>query len=254
MRTHFRSCADQEARANQKASASEGAGAGVMTLGVSYVITTLLERYLNDRFQTDYPIIVCEKAYVQPDRIVTIATYLHYQAAYVAYAPSKLTTLEIAHQLETRLAPYINKIKELEDSEPTLVIEPLVGWHIYRFDNHELRSWARDLPLIFSSNDGWSDTAICILGKCHKSPAITCTCGYYAMSDSEKAFETMTKLRASCISILAKVEAKGTIIRHQEGWRAEYIRPVRFELMNLAKRDEFLEWAGANVPEAEIVL
>lgn len=60
---------------------------------------------------------------------------------------------------------------------------------------------------------------------CGRSPVVTCTCGIYAASSLAATLE-VSRTRSHLQLVLGIVQGWGRVVEHDDGWRAEFARPV----------------------------
>lgn len=114
---------------------------------------------------------------------------------------------------------------EVTDVAPDL-IEPIVGWRVWRVLNGTLRSlywggvvWHPGHPM-----DAACRAHSYVGDDCHSAPDEGCKCGLYATTD--RLATTMLAARLRAADALGKVALWGKVIEGEVGYRAEHAYPV----------------------------
>jgi len=98
-------------------------------------------------------------------------------------------------------------------------ISPVVGCRVWQWDVKGLKSLNGVLW-----QPGRAFTAECRTPGCHEAPQSGCTCGVYA----SKNFDHLSRLGYIENRIHGEVSLWGTVIEHEEGWRAQFSYPRNF--------------------------
>lgn len=98
-------------------------------------------------------------------------------------------------------------------------VSPIVGHRVWQSDAAGLKSlngvsWKSGEPL----------TAQCRTHGCHESPRPNCTCGIYA----SKSLDHLRRLGYTESRIHGEVCLWGTVVEHEDGWRAQFAYPKKF--------------------------
>ena len=101
---------------------------------------------------------------------------------------------------------------------PPVYIFPVVGYRAWQWDEIELKSlngirWQPGEPL----------TAQCNTQGCSDAPRSDCTCGIYA----SKTLDQLRRIGHTQDRIHGEVRLWGTVVEHEEGWRAQFAYPKR---------------------------
>ncbi|HTQ60839.1 MAG TPA: hypothetical protein VMI32_11475 [Candidatus Solibacter sp.] len=98
-------------------------------------------------------------------------------------------------------------------------ISPMVGYRVWQWDAKGLKSLngARWHP-------GSAFAAECKSRGCQEAPQSGCTCGVYA----SKSFNHLRQMGYAQQPIHGEVWVWGTVVEHEEGWRARYAYPKSF--------------------------
>lgn len=99
---------------------------------------------------------------------------------------------------------------------------PIIGWRLWNVDDEGIRSyscsaimWPKKQPM----------KAICLnQSPSQHIPSRSCSCGIYAMRTPETLIPSG--------AILAQVALWGRVLKHKDGYRAQYAYPVRFYLQD----------------------
>lgn len=98
-------------------------------------------------------------------------------------------------------------------------IFPVVGYRVWQWDATELKSlngigWHPGQALAFE----------CREQRCHETPQANCTCGIYA----SKSLDHLRRLGYLDNRIHGEVSLWGSVVEHEEGWRAQFAYPKEF--------------------------
>lgn len=79
------------------------------------------------------------------------------------------------------------------------------------------------------------DRAVCVLGRRHTPPALTCECGFYAFRDRERALDLMARRmgwdHTIVVRVMLEVDLTGTVIECEYGYRAEQQRVLELRIL-----------------------
>lgn len=98
-------------------------------------------------------------------------------------------------------------------------ISPMVGYRAWQWDTAGLKSlngirW----------HPGRAFSAECKSRGRHEAPRSECTCGVYA----SKSFDHLSRIGYAQQPIHGEVCLWGTVVEHEEGWRAQFAYPKKF--------------------------
>jgi hypothetical protein len=98
-------------------------------------------------------------------------------------------------------------------------ISPVVGYRVWQWDATGLKSL---------NGIGWHSreafTAECKTQGCLQAPQSNCTCGIYA----SKSLDHLRRLGFTEQRISGEVWLWGTVVEHEDGWRAQFACPKNF--------------------------
>lgn len=116
-----------------------------------------------------------------------------------------------------------------KEPKEELLIEPIIGyreWEIKQGSNY----WLNGIGVDYRWHKG-VNTFRCFQDAKHKKPKFNCSCGFWAYKDVTKIFDHLFSrlvyvkdirdLFRSTTNIAGIVKLTGTIIEHEEGYRAE---------------------------------
>jgi hypothetical protein len=98
-------------------------------------------------------------------------------------------------------------------------ISPMVGYRVWQWDSTGLKSLNG-----INWQPGKAFVAECRNQGCHDAPQACCTCGVYAA----KGFDHLERAGYAQYGILGEVYLWGTVVEHEQGWRAQFGYPKRF--------------------------
>jgi hypothetical protein len=98
-------------------------------------------------------------------------------------------------------------------------ISPVVGYRVWQWGATGLKSLNG-----IEWHPGEAFTAECKTQGCHETPQANCTCGIYA----SKSFDHLRRLGYTEQRITGEVWLWGTVVEHEDGWRAKFAYPKNF--------------------------
>lgn len=98
-------------------------------------------------------------------------------------------------------------------------ISPVVGHRVWQWDVTGLKSLNG-----IQWHPGEAFAANCRTSGCHEAPQSDCTCGVYASKSSDH----LRRIGYSENRICGEVWLWGTVIEHEDGWRAQFAYPRNF--------------------------
>jgi len=98
-------------------------------------------------------------------------------------------------------------------------ISPMVGYRVWQWDATGLKSLNG-----IEWHPGEAFTAQCKTQGCHEPPESNCTCGVYA----SKSFNHLRRIGYTQERIHGEVWLWGTVVEHEDGWRAQFAYPKNF--------------------------
>lgn len=120
--------------------------------------------------------------------------------------------------------------------------EAIVGWRIWRLGSHRRGDGTADVFLRSCVRPGYWEPGRRFAASCatHEVPELDCECGVYAVRSREAALEWARWAREALPNpiVLGRVSLWGRVLRHTEGYRAQYAYPYELELAADVDRDE----------------
>ena len=98
-------------------------------------------------------------------------------------------------------------------------ISPVVGYRVWQWDAEGLKSLNG-----LGWHPGEAFAAECRTQGCHEAPRSDCTCGIYA----SKSLDHLRRLGLTEQRISGEACLWGTVVEHEEGWRARFAYPKNF--------------------------
>ncbi len=98
-------------------------------------------------------------------------------------------------------------------------ISPVVGYRVWQLDSTGLKSLNG-----IEWQPGKAFVAECENQGCHDAPQADCTCGVYAT----KSFAHLRWAGYAQYGIFGEVRLWGTVVEHEQGWRAQFAYPKQF--------------------------
>ena len=157
------------------------------------------------------------------------------RAAVALQAETKRMLARLDKVAKPKRPPRPPKLKPIDEPFETNLMEPLVGWKVWKIVKGVLHSQLRSgvWP------PGKPFQAMCMERKCVHPPTTTHTCGIYARSEFQGVREFLSEGEACGI-----VLGWGRYVRGMEGWRCEFAYPARIliardSLADLEKLKEY---------------